>query len=97
MVSERYNRGMAVHFRRIASMQHTIEAIYEDGAFRPVHRVSLAITEGQRVRIIIDDEGEPEALRLVASVYNGPAGADIDDSERIALARGSFFSGKSAG
>ena len=78
-------------------MQHAIEAIYENGSFRPVHRQSLAITEGQRVRITVDDESEPEALRLAASVYTGLAGADIDEIERIALARGSFFSGRSDG
>ena len=76
-------------------MQHTIEAIYEDGSFRPVHRVSLEITEGQRVRIIIDDESDPESLRLAASVYDGLAGTDIDDIERIASSRSSFLSGQS--
>jgi len=72
-------------------MQHAIEAIYENGSFRPVHRERLAIAEGQRVRITLDDEADPEVLRLALSVYDGLCDKDIEDIERISLARGSFF------
>lgn len=72
-------------------MHHAIDAIYENGSFRPIHRERLAITEGQRVRITIDDRGDPEALRLATSVYDGLSDNDIEEIEGIALARGNFF------
>ena len=72
-------------------MKHAIDAIYENGTFRPIERNAVAIADGQRVRITVDDECEPQALRLAMSVYDGLSGNDIDDIERIALDRGSFF------
>ena len=72
-------------------MHHAIDAIYENGSFRPVRREPLAIAEGQRVRITVDDEGDPEALRLAMSVYNGLSDNEIEEIEGIALARGNFF------
>ena len=72
-------------------MQHALDAIYENGWFRPIQRQRLAITEGQRVRITVDDEGDPEVLRLAMSVYDGLSADDIEEIEGIALARGSFF------
>ena len=36
-------------------MQCAIDAVYENGTFRPIHRELLAITEGQRVQISVDD------------------------------------------
>lgn len=72
-------------------MKHAIDAIYENGTFRPIERDAVAIADGQRVRITVDDECEPQALRLAMSVYDGLSGNDIDDIERIALDRGSFF------
>jgi predicted DNA-binding antitoxin AbrB/MazE fold protein len=65
-------------------MERAIYAIYEHGVFRPVPRQRLAITEGQRVRITVDDEGDPEALRLAASVSDGLSGSEITDIEGIA-------------
>ncbi len=74
-------------------MQRAIDAIYENGIFRPVHREFLAITEGQRVRITVDDE-EPEAIRLAMCVYEGLSDDDIDEIEKIALDRSGFFGSK---
>ncbi len=73
-------------------MQRAIDAIYENGTFRPIRREWFAITEGQRVRITVDDEGDPEALRLAMSVYDGLSDSDIAEIEGTALDRGSFFS-----
>jgi len=76
-------------------MQHAIDAIYENGMFRPLHRERLAITEGKRVRITVDDEGDPEALRLAVSVYDGLSDGEITEIEGIALDRRSFFGRRS--
>ena len=72
-------------------MQLAIDAIYENGMFRPIRRERLAITEGKRVRITVDDGGDPEALRLAASVYDGLSDSEIAEIEKIALDRRSFF------
>ena len=76
-------------------MERAIDAIYENGVFRPVYRVRLAIAEGQRVRITVDDEGDPEALRLAVSVYDGLSDGEITEIEGIVLDRRSFFGQRS--
>lgn len=76
-------------------MQHAIDAIYENGMFRPLRRERLAITEGKRVRITVDDEGDPEALRLAVSVYDGLSDREITEIEGIVLDRRSFFGQRS--
>lgn len=70
-------------------MKHVIDAVYERGTFRAVQPVR--IPDGQRVRILVDDEWEPEALELATSVYDGLSAGDIAEIERIALDRRSFF------
>lgn len=72
-------------------MKHAMDAIYENGTFRPVQPAGIAIAEGQRVRITVDDEDEPQALRLAVSVYDGLSDLDIHEIEEIALDRGNFF------
>ena len=72
-------------------MKHAFDAIYENGAFRPIERDELGIAEGQRVRITVDDESEPEALRLAASVYAGLSDHEIREVEQVALDRLTFF------
>jgi len=93
----RYNWGVidAAQTSGVARMKHTIDAIYEDGTFRPIQRDAVSIADGQRVRITIEDECEPEALRLAGSVYDGLSDSDINEIERIALARGNFFGARS--
>ena len=68
-------------------MQRAVDAIYENGSFHPVDSQQFAIAEGQRVRITFDDEADPKALRLAMSVYDGLSDRDIEEVERIALAR----------
>lgn len=71
-------------------MHHTIDAVYENGMFRPLRREGLAITEGTQVRITVDDEEMPEALRLATSVYDGLSDSAIKEVEEIALDRRNF-------
>ena len=77
-------------------MTQSLEAVYENGAFRPVHPESLAISDGQRVRITVDDQAEPEALRLAACVYEGLSEKEIAEVEEIALDRQRFFGTRNA-
>ena len=77
-------------------MKHAIDAIYENGAFRPIQQDAVAVADGQRVRITVDDQCEPEALRLAMNVYDGLSDKDIDEIEQIALDRDNFFGAGSA-
>ncbi len=77
-------------------MKHAIDAVYENGAFRPLQPDAVAIPDGQRVRITINDEDEPEALRLASHVYDGLSSEEIKEIEQIALDRRDFFGRRSA-
>lgn len=76
-------------------MKLAIDAIYENGTFRPIQRELLKLSDGQQVRITVEDESEPDVLRLAARVYEGLSSEEIDEIERIALNRGDFFGGRS--
>lgn len=67
-------------------MTQTIEAIYENGLFRPIEPAKLSIPDGQRVQmVVIRDDEDP--LKLITSVYDGLSEAEIDEIEKIALDR----------
>ncbi|CAN5764125.1 hypothetical protein BH23PLA1_BH23PLA1_36680 [soil metagenome] len=73
-----------------------VEAVFEGGAFRPLDPSGLRLSEGQHVRLIVDDsETLPEVLALAASVYEGLSESEIDQIEKIALDRRGFFSARS--
>ncbi len=46
---------------------------------------------GEGPNITLDDDADPEVQRLAIFVYDGLCDKDIEEIERIALARGSFF------
>ena len=75
-------------------MSQVLEAVYENGAFRPLSAPSLGLTEGQHVRIMVATSGPSEILDLAAQVYAGLTERDVAEVERIALDRSSFFSGR---
>ncbi|HUQ69749.1 MAG TPA: antitoxin family protein [Planctomycetaceae bacterium] len=77
-------------------MKLALDAIYENGAFRPIGHEPLNLADGQRVRVTVEEAAEPEPLRLAARVYEGLAEAEIDEIERIALNRREFFRSRSA-
>lgn len=77
-------------------MKRDIDAIYENGTFRPLKPQAVEIPEGRQVRITVDDEIDPEALRLATRVYDGLSDQDIEDVEQIALDRSRFFGMRSA-
>jgi predicted DNA-binding antitoxin AbrB/MazE fold protein len=74
----------------MSEMHHTIDAVYENGMFRPLHCEGLAISEGTQVRITVDDAEMPAALRLATAVYDGLSESAIREVEEIALDRRNF-------
>jgi predicted DNA-binding antitoxin AbrB/MazE fold protein len=72
-------------------MKATVDAIFEDGVFKPEHRPELS--DGDRVRITVEtvvQELPDDALRLAANVYQGLSTQDIDDIEEMARHRDWF-------
>jgi len=74
-------------------MNQTLDAVFEDGTFKPVDNGSLPFSEGQRVKLTVEvpAEKQEDVLRLAGQVYEGLSDKDIDEVESIALDRGSFF------
>jgi predicted DNA-binding antitoxin AbrB/MazE fold protein len=75
-------------------MAELIEAVYEQGAFKPLEPVELP--EGQRVTLSVEpraltpDEAEAQ-LRAWHTVYEGLSEEDISDVEAMALDRSNFM------
>lgn len=75
----------------------TLRAVYEDGKFRLLEPPTVGLNEGEEVRIIVESESAPEdILALAGSVYAGLSNEVVDEIERVALDRGTFFSEREA-
>ena len=73
--------------------QQTIDAVFENGVFRPLIPVNVSIPEGQQVQLIISmPESVEDMLALAMNVYAGLTEEEVDEVERIALDRREFFS-----
>ncbi|MGH8563639.1 MAG: antitoxin AF2212-like protein [Gammaproteobacteria bacterium] len=59
-------------------MKQTIDAIYDNGTFKPVDPAKVHLLKGQRVTLVVDDQLPPEPLRLAARVYDGLSGQEIE-------------------
>lgn len=73
-------------------MKQIVEAIYENGVFKPVK--PLIFFEGQQVQLEIEDlsEANPDdLLELAAMVYDGLTDQEIDEVEEVATDRRDFF------
>lgn len=73
-------------------MQQIVEAVYENGIFRPLKVPELS--EGQEVQLIIKpkDKIRPDQmLQLASEVYQGFSNEQIQDIEQITLDRQNFF------
>jgi predicted DNA-binding antitoxin AbrB/MazE fold protein len=68
-----------------------IDAIFENGLFRPLDPVHLSVQEGERVRLRIEEPAGTTSLEMAGKVYDGLTPAEIAEIERIALDRGQFF------
>jgi predicted DNA-binding antitoxin AbrB/MazE fold protein len=68
-------------------MSQTLEAVFEDGTFKPVGNGSLPFSEGHRVQLTVEvpAETQDDLLGLAGRVYEGLSDKDIDEVERIAL------------
>ncbi|HEY0602960.1 MAG TPA: antitoxin family protein [Herpetosiphonaceae bacterium] len=73
-------------------MTQTLEAVFENGTFRLLEDPALPLAEGQHVKLTIDAQPAPvDVLAIAGQVYVGLTDDDIDDVERIALDRRTFF------
>ena len=72
-------------------MKHALEAVYENGVFKPLNTPNLS--EGQFVRIEVEipiKEGSDDLLELASKVYEGLSDNEIDAIEKIARDRHGF-------
>lgn len=71
-------------------MTKTVEAIFENGVFKPV--TPLNISEHKRVTLIIEYNKEEvlDILSLASVIYDGLSPQDIEDIETLALDRSHF-------
>lgn len=78
----------------VLPMTKNVDAIYEDGAFRPIQSEGLTLANGARVRLTIEQvkhDNQPDVLNLAANVYAGLSHDDVVEIEKIALERTDFF------
>ena len=72
-------------------MKATVDAVFQDGVFKPQRRPDLP--EGERVRITVETVGQAmpdDILHLAACVYEGLSTKDIDEIEEMARHRSLF-------
>lgn len=74
-------------------MTQTLDAVFKDGSFKPLNNGSLSFAEGQRVRLTVETpaETQDDLIELAAQVYDGLTEEEVDEVERLALDRRSFF------
>lgn len=72
-------------------MTQTIDAVYENGMFKPVDPNKVCVPDGRRVVLVVEEQALLEPLRLAAQVYKGLSTNDIDVIEKIAIDRSHFF------
>lgn len=74
-----------------------IEAIYENGVFKPLSQITGPVKEGERVHLVVKAALSPEEmLKLAASVYEGLSAEEIDEIEKISLDRRPWFADREA-
>lgn len=74
-------------------MKQTIDAVFENGAFKPLDTDALPYAQGQRVKLIVETavESPEDLLNLATQVYEGLSDEEVAEIERIALERNEFF------
>lgn len=67
----------------------TLDAVYEDGVFRPTHPGRFDLAEGQKVRIVIDPVEQVDVLlEMAADVLAELSDQEIAEIEQIVRRRG---------
>ena len=72
-------------------MKASVDAVYQDGVFKPVS--SPELPEGERVRLTVErvTQTKPDdILKLASRVYDGLSQQDIHDIEDMARHRALF-------
>jgi predicted DNA-binding antitoxin AbrB/MazE fold protein len=72
-------------------MKQFVDAIFEDGVFRPVLPVELPA--GERVRVEIEVQPKVDVEKMLAEfqkVYEGFTPEEIDELEKVILDRSNF-------
>ena len=74
-------------------MREIIDAVFDNGNFRPVGDQEIALSQGQRVKLIVETFPEPQddMAELAAKVYEGLTDKEIEEIENITLTRNEFF------
>lgn len=74
-------------------MRETLDAVFENGTLRPLNPTKVPLSQGQRVRLIIETpfQERVDLIGLATTVYEGLTDEQIDEIERLALDRGDFF------
>ena len=76
-------------------MTQTIEAIYQNGIFKPLNPIPESISEGEKVKLVVETEEDVNPIiKLAENFYEGLSEEDIDEIERIALDRSNSFGGR---
>ena len=73
-----------------------LEAVFEDGKFRPIEPSAVPLIEGQRVRLTVESEAPDDVLALAEQVCDGLSEERVKEVERIALDRRPFFDDREA-
>jgi predicted DNA-binding antitoxin AbrB/MazE fold protein len=70
-------------------MTQTLDAVFEDGSFKPLNNGSLPFAEGQRVKLTVETpvETRDDLIALAAQVYDGLTEEEVNEVEQLATSR----------
>ena len=72
--------------------ENVLDAVYENGVFRPVEPVGEGIKEGERVRLrLLTASAALRALEELTHIYDGLPEEEIEEIEKIILDRNNLF------
>lgn len=77
-------------------MTETIELVYQNGIFKPLNAVPESVTEGSKIKLVIEVEESSSIMKLAENFYEGLSEDEIDEIEKIALDRSNFFGDRKA-
>jgi predicted DNA-binding antitoxin AbrB/MazE fold protein len=79
-------------------MKQTLDAVFDNGSFRPLSNHSLPFSQGQRVKLIVEtpSESQEDLIELATQVFEGLSNEEADEIEQIALDRSDFFPSRTA-